>query len=213
MADGTHPGYAGLDLGDNVLPRAREKLNQISPGGGHALVGSYQHPQSAGGGNLLAFHKVCGDVVGNLPGQKADCPYIRFLHSQVFNNGQAARLADSPAHVQLAGGLFHQLHMGILYIAPHVACLIGHCQNRAQWAAPFHLQSEGGPIHFQIVSHQRGGHQSPPQGGSGHREKGVNIPGPLHNTAAGNGGGLYQAVRRNRSYNFVAHDVLLVSLG
>ena len=188
-------------------PAPGEELDQVAARGGHALIGAHQHPQGAGGGDLLALHEVGGDVVGDLPGQQVDGAHVGLLHPQILDDGEAARLTHGPAHVQLAGGLLHKLHVGSLHIAPHVARLIGHGQDGAQGAAALDLQGEGGAVDLHGVPHQGGGHKGSPQCGSGHGQKGVDIPGPLHQVPAGDGGGLDQAVRCNGSYDFVAHDI------
>ena len=55
---------AALHLGDNVLPRAGEELDDIASRRLHALVPVHQDPQGTGGGDLLALHKVGCQVLG-----------------------------------------------------------------------------------------------------------------------------------------------------
>ena len=49
-----------LHLGDSVLPGAGHQLDQIATGGLDALIPVNEHPQSAGGGDLLGLHEVGG---------------------------------------------------------------------------------------------------------------------------------------------------------
>ena len=72
-----------------------------------------------------------------------------------------------------AGGLLPQFHMGILYIAPHVAAVVRYGQHRPQRPAALDLEGEGGPIYLQHIPHHGGGQQGPPQGRGGHRQQSV----------------------------------------
>ena len=98
------------------------------------------------------------------------------------------------AHIQLARMLLHQLHMGILHIAPHIALAVGDGQHGAQGPAALDLKGDGAVLLLQHVPHHGGPHQGPAQGGGGHGQQGVDVPGPLHQVPSGDGGGLYSAV-------------------
>ena len=194
-----------LDLVDDVVAGPGQELDDVAPGGSDALVRAHQHPQGAGGGDLFALHKVHGQVVGDLPGEQADGAHIGLLQADVFDDGESARAAHGGPHVQLALVLFHQLHVGILHIAPHVALVVGHGQHRAQGAAALDLEGEGAPLLLQHVPHHRDPQQGSAQGGGGHGQQGVDIPGPLHQVPARDGHGLDIAVRRHCSYDFICH--------
>ena len=206
VAHRAHPANSGLDLVDQALLCAGQQLDQIAAGGQDALVPVHQNSQGAGGGDLLAFHKVHGDVVGDLPGEQADRADIGFLQSQVLDDGETAVGAHGGPHIQLTGDLLHQLYMGILHIAPHVPAAVGDSQNGAQGPAALDLEGESAVVLFQHIPHHGGGQQGAAQGGGGHGEQGVDGAGTLHQVPAGDGDSFDRAVGGDGADDMVGHD-------
>lgn len=89
-------------------------------------------PQGAGGGDLLALYKVHGQVVGDLAREQADGAHVGLFHIQVFDHSEGARRTDGPADIQLSRLDLHELHVGILNIAPHVALVVRYSKHGAQ---------------------------------------------------------------------------------
>lgn len=91
--------------------------------------------------------------------------------------------------------------------------MVGDGQNSAQRPAPLDLEGEGPFFLLEHVPHKRGGHKGAAQSGGGGGQELVDVPGPLHDIPAGNGGGLNQAVARDCSDNFVGHRSDFLSCG
>ena len=199
----------GLYLGYHLLVGARQKLDEIAAGSGDRLVQPYQYTQGTGGWDLLALHKVHGQVVSDLTGKQTDRPHIGLLQSDVLDDGKGAVGSHRGPHVQLAPVLLHQVHLGVLDIAPDVALIVGHRQNGAQGAAPFDLKGEGALLLLEHVAHHRGPQQSPPQGGGGHGQQLVDVSSPLHHVPSSDSDSFDQAVAGYCSYDFVAHRYYL----
>ena len=197
--------YPRLDLGDHVLSRAGQELNEIAPGGGDALVQPHQHPQSAGRGDLLALHKIHRQIIGDFPGEQADGPHVRLFIAKVLNDRQSTLGPYRAPYVQLAGVLFHQLHMGVLHIAPDISAAVRHRQHQPQRPAPLDLQGERSVVLLEHVPQQGGRQQRPAQCGGGDWQKGMQGSGFFYQIPPCDGLGPDQTVGRDGSHHFIAH--------
>ena len=169
------------------------------------MIPVHQHPQGAGGGNLLRLHEITGNILGDLAAHQVHGAHIGLLHVQVLDDGDGALAAHGAAYVQLAVVPQGQVHLGIGHIAPDVALGVGHRQHRAQRAAALDLQGQAGPLALQGVAHHGRAGQGPAQGRRGHRAGVMDLTGPLGKLPAADGRSLHQAVGGNRSYNIIAH--------
>lgn len=161
-------------------PAPGQQLNQVSAGGEHALIPVHQHPQAAGCGNLLRFHEIRRQILGNFTRPAA----LRCLHTAPSYEGPGSPSAcphgpqplPHPAFRPCAGeGLLRgdppsRGHFPGCPIPP-AACPGGRrpliCSVTLE-PSPFRA--------LPIMEHAR---QRPSQGRCGHRKRPVNLPGPF----------------------------------
>ena len=125
---------------------------------------------------------------------------------QVLDDRQGALLPHGPTHVQLTVGAQGQLRLRVGDVATDVAVGVGYRQNGTQGAAALDLEGQAGTVALQGVAHHGGPGQCPAQGGGGHRQGLVDLPGPLRQVPAADSGGLHQAVGCNGPQNMIAHE-------
>ena len=186
-------------------------MDEIAPSGLYRLVRSHQDPQSAGRGNLLALHKVGGDVLGNLTAHQLDRAYVGLPHTDIFDNGEFSVTAHGSAHVQLGVSLTGHVHRRVGHIAPDITLAIGDGGDGAQRAAAADAEGHRAVLIFQHIAHHGRAHEQTAQGGSGHRPGVMNGTGPLHQIRGGQGSGFDGGVFGNDTYKLIHKFLLFLS--
>jgi len=144
---------AALDLGDGILARAGEELNEIAAGGEHAAVAVDQHAEAAGRGDLLGLDEVGSQILGDLAAEQVDRADVGLLEPEVLDNGQGAAVADGAADVQLTVCAQGKLHGGVLHIAAHVALGVGDGEDGAERAVALDLERNALTAALEGVAH------------------------------------------------------------
>ncbi|MPN05287.1 hypothetical protein SDC9_152537 [bioreactor metagenome] len=187
-------------------------MDQIAPRDPHALVPVHQNPQTASRRDLLGLHKIGRQILGNFAVHQPYAAHIRLLHIQVPDHGQRTLMTHGSAHVQLSVRPKRQIRPRMVHGPPDVALVVGNGQHRSQRTSSAKLQRYTGSVLLQGIAHHGRRRQSAAQCRRSHRQGTMDISGPFRQIPGGDRRSLHEAIGGNCSYDFVAHESLLLCL-
>ena len=158
LRDGADFPQVFFETADNRLLRERHELQQKAAGAPDAAVRLHQHTEPDGGGNLLRFHKIMGQIVRDFSGVNQNLAVVGIAAVQVAQNSECAA-AHRGAHVQMPVALSGQIGFGILHIAFDIAAVIRRGKNRAERPVPVKADGQQTVVLLdqRLVHHQRAG--------------------------------------------------------